>query len=157
MFAELELLNGDVSNYSTVTLKDNPFYEQIRIKSETYLNSILKTEYGNESVDWLNEEGEAGLPYDFIVRAGEAEKYFIDCKGTDSSKTTFYMSSNEWGFFLANKSSYQIYRVFNTKGIPRFVKIQNLFESISNGEVVPCSNENEILSKRTVALTINSA
>jgi hypothetical protein len=83
--------------------------------------------------------------------------HYIDCKGTPQEKKTFYLTINEWSFFLdciQNEKSYQIYRVFNVEGDTNFIHIDNLWQWIKAGKVVPYLSATETIKGGRVFLTL---
>ena len=105
-------------NYPNVS-KDHTKSKNDEIKidigrwSEEYVYSYLKSQNKYESINWLNKDEEAYLPYDFVVVENQKEKY-IEVKGTSSKdKSEFYMSKNEWNLMFEKKADYSIYRLFN--------------------------------------------
>lgn len=76
-------------------LEDNDVKIDIGRWCEEYVFNYLKSQNIYSTVEWMNQEKEAFLPYDFIVRDNQSEQ-FIEVKGTPSnSKSEFYMSKNE--------------------------------------------------------------
>ncbi|HEY0895173.1 MAG TPA: DUF3883 domain-containing protein [Sphingobacteriaceae bacterium] len=152
LLKKLQMLDGPLT---TTTLGNSDFQNDVGAESESYLNSMMTEKYGADRVEWLNELTDAKLPYDFIIRDPEGNVFqYVDCKGTYAQKPTFYMTANEWRFFLENKDHYQVYRVFNTQGAPTHTCIPNLFTAIETGRVVPYSNTVELIDKERVFLTL---
>jgi hypothetical protein len=82
----------------------------------------LTNQFPKLNVIWLNADEdenfvESWANHDFEIqdKKGNVINY-IDCKGTPRSKKTFYLTQNEWEFFLNNTDNYQIYRIFNVEG-----------------------------------------
>ncbi|MBB6273554.1 hypothetical protein HDF26_004014 [Pedobacter cryoconitis] len=139
---------------STTLTIDNEYSETIRKKSEYFLHVNLQKKYGIPNVKWLNEIEESYEHHDFeIVDDNGNILHLIECKGTSRIKPTFYLTSDEWHHFLKNKDIYQIYRIFNVETEMEAVVIENVFESINNGEVVPYLLKPEILKENRVFLT----
>ncbi|RRJ89513.1 DUF3883 domain-containing protein [Flavobacterium macacae] len=86
---------------------------------------------------------------------GQATK-FIEVKGTVKEKPTFYLTANEWSYFLKNRDHYEIYRVFNCDDENRIkcYHIENLLENLLNQKVVPYLLTPEILKEERLFLTI---
>lgn len=161
--AELEGGSGTATYSATVSSDDN-YHDEIKEKSETYLFGILKKLHPLQVVKWLNYNEvtatfkESWEHHDFEIQDENGNVlHYIDCKGTPQNKKTFYLTSNEWRFFLncvKNKESYQIYRVFNMEGNTNFVYIDNLWEWIKTGKVVPYLSATETIKGGRVFLTL---
>ena len=130
--------------------------EQIRKKSEEYLNTLLKKKYP-ERVNWLNENGESYADHDFeiIDQSDSTIEYYIECKGTTQNKRTFFITKKEWWLFLNHTKNYQIYFVRNSFANPTHIFIDNLLDWILKGKVVPFLLERAIVKEERVYLTIN--
>jgi|GEM_PF-6329635 len=150
----LNLLHESGIDATTLTI-DSEYSENIRHKSETFLYTHLCQFHGTSKVKWMNQNGESGKPHDFELfdDVGKTVQ-LVECKGTPKDKHTFYLTSNEWQYFLTNKEHYQLYRVFNVDGQPTPVCIENLFASIIGGQVVPYLLKPEILKEGRVFLTL---
>jgi hypothetical protein len=120
------------------------------------LFKLLCEKHGKNNIKWLNENKESYNHYDFEVLDKEGNlKLLIECKGTPREKPTFYLTSDEWDFFLENSAIYQLYRIFNTDdGEMNAICINNLLESILNREVVPYLIRPEVLKENRVFLTL---
>lgn len=131
--------------------------ERVRIASEPLVFKHLKKIYG-DSVLWLNEKGESFSNYDFQIldTIDNSIAVYIDCKGTKNNDPNFFLSSNEWHFFLSVKEKYQIYLVTEALSTPKIFRIKNLLESIVSGEVVPYFEADVSLKKRSVLLRLVS-
>lgn len=133
--------------------------EQINNKvgkvSENYLNNLLREKFGTR-LKWLNENGESGQFYDFEVldTIDNSTEYFIECKASKNSEKIFYLTKNEWNFFLENKTKYQLYFISNALTDPQLTKIDNLMEHIITKQVVPYSNTNIKLKAERIVFTI---
>lgn len=102
-----QLLNSGIES-TTLTIDDD-YSEDIKVKSEHLLYEYLCKKYGETQVVWLNQIQESYANHDFEIRNNEgATVCFIECKGTPKSKPTFYMTANEWSFFLSHKQHYQL-------------------------------------------------
>jgi hypothetical protein len=149
---------------NNVTTKIDVYFTEIKEKSEAYLFNHLKKSYPFQIVKWLNynehteQFEESWKNHDFeILNKNGTVLHYIDCKGTPQQKKTFYLTSNEWEFFLdcvQNKKSYQIYRIFNTEGNPNFVHIDDLWQWIETGRVVPYLLAEETIKGGRVFLTL---
>lgn len=130
--------------------------EAIRLASETFLFSILKTKYQNQ-VKWMNENGESGKSFDFEIvdNIDNSTEYFIECKGTIGNELIFQLTKKEWFFFLQNSSNYQIYFVRNALKNPSIIKIDNFMKWLISGKVYPCTNKNRAVKAERIYFTIN--
>jgi hypothetical protein len=139
---------------TTLTI-DTEYSETIRQKSELFVFNKLCEKYGHDNVKWLNEFGESYCNHDFelLDEWGDVDT-IIECKGTANDKPTFYLTTDEWHYFLENKDRYQIYRVFNVDGVMKAVCIKNLLNSIIGGRVVPYLTKPSILKENRVFLTL---
>jgi hypothetical protein len=147
------LLNSGID--ATTLIIDSEYSEDIREKSEHYLYSLLCDKYGTANVFWLNQNSESGSNHDFEVK-DETQKIIllIECKGTAKDKPTFYLTANEWNYFLKHKSMYQVYRVFNVDNNMNAVCIDNLYAALLNEQVVPYLLKPEILKEARVFLSL---
>jgi spore coat protein CotF len=131
--------------------------EQIRLASESYLNKKLVAKYGNK-VKWMNKEKESGSSYDFEVFNiyDKEPEFYIECKASMHSEKVFYLTKNEWMFFLQNTSKYQLFFISNAISSPKLIKVGNLLESILEGRVIPFSNKDEKLKANRTMFTITT-
>ncbi len=140
---------------STTLTIDSEYSEEIRQKSEKFVYELLQTKYPDKKIIWLNAEGESYSNHDFEIlnESGDIE-IVIECKGTPRNKETFYLTDYEWDYFREAKDIYQIIRVSNLDNIPDYKIIDNLYDYLMNGKVVPYLLEPEILKEKRVFLTI---
>ena len=159
--AELEGVSRTAS-YSPTVVSYDDYHDIIKEKSERYLYDFLKN--SNTKVKWLNYnetedcfiESWANHDFEILDDNGNVQHY-IDCKGTPQQKRTFYLTDNEWNFFLEcveNNINYQIYRVFNVENRPNHILIDNLWEWIQEGKVVPYLTVTETIKGGRVFLTL---
>lgn len=143
-------------DFTTLT-NDIEYNQEIGLKSEFFLYKYLCERYGNKNIIWLNQQAESYKDHDFelLDENGELSR-IIECKGTIGRKPTFYLTVEEWNCFLANKDIYQIYRIFNVDGEANVFSIENLFDSLFTGKVVPYLLNPEVLKERRIYLTILS-
>lgn len=159
--ADLEGVSGTVTYNATVTF-DTEYHNEIKEKSERYLFNFLKSEFSY--VNWLNYDDtndcfeESWGHHDFEILDDNNEVInYIDCKGTPQYKNTFYLTNNEWDFFLECSErgvNYQIYRVYNVMGTPNHTLIDNLWKWLEEGKVVPYLSATETIKGGRVFLTI---
>ena len=143
------------SENDEVTIKENEeLNEKIRLNSEKLVFEQLKLKYG-ERVKWLNENGESGADHDFeVIDIDDSIEYYIECKGTSTSKKSFLITKNEWRLFLNQTKNYQVFFVFDVFGEPKIIKIDNLLDWILKGKIVPYAKNNIKLKAERVVLTI---
>lgn len=159
--AELEGVSRTAS-YSPTIVSYDDYHDKIKEKSERYLFYLLKDVY--EKVKWLNYNEsddcfvESWANHDFEILDSDGNvKHYIDCKGTPQQKRTFYLTNNEWSFFLdciKNDKNYQIYRVFDIENQPNHILIDNLWAWIEQGKVVPYLTATETIKGGRVFLTL---
>jgi hypothetical protein len=143
-----------------ITTRIDEYTNEIKERSERFLFQYLKNKFPSVNVVWLNadEDGnfvESWESHDFEIQDKKGNvRYYIDCKGTPKSKKTFYLTQNEWEFFLENTSNYQIYRIFNIEGSENVLAIDNLLDWIIEGKVVPYLEATETIRGGRVFLTI---
>lgn len=79
---------------------------------EALVHKYFAEQLGSNSVKWVNQETETGLPYDIVItRKGNFSEY-VEVKATVSSKKDwFYVTSREWQFALEKGDSFSIARV----------------------------------------------
>jgi hypothetical protein len=152
--AKIENFNFQSIDSTTLTI-DSDYSEEIRMKSEAFAYNRLLEKYPNKKVKWLNSNGESYANHDFEIQNESNEiELFVECKGTPLRKKTFYLTDYEWDFFLETKDNYQIIRVYNLNEKIDYIIIDNLFESLKKGEVVPYLLAPELLNERRVFLTL---
>jgi len=107
--------------------------------SEEFVRNQLVREPGRFSVvEWQNENGESGRPYDFRVVDNGVEKY-LEVKGTPSaSKSECYFSAAEWSLLFAQQDHYAIYRVFEAGEPTAHAEVEeNPSKRLYRGELLP--------------------
>lgn len=151
-----ELRSIKSSQKQDFEIEEDPIInEKIRKASEEYLNEILKRKY-SARVKWLNKDGESNQDHDFEIQDLDGSvEYFIECKGTSQNERTFLMTKNEWRLFLNNTKNYQIYFIKNISRSPSHIFIDNLFDWLLKGKIVPYSTENKVIKAERVLLTIS--
>ncbi|CAF0865248.1 unnamed protein product [Brachionus calyciflorus] len=127
-FSKSEMSSLDlIIPQSNFTKKGKEYITKIGRLGELWVNEMLKHKYKNEiergsiRVEWMNEQNETGLPYDFkIVHFGAAEdgygnsERFIEVKSTTKmSQEYFPISYNELIFAQKYSSKFEIYRLYN--------------------------------------------
>ncbi|MDR7208824.1 DUF3883 domain-containing protein [Flavobacterium piscis] len=106
--------------------------------AEEFVNGLLKQNYPEAKINWMNEETESYMPYDFMVD-NEGDQLFIEVKGTPSlTKDLVYLSEQEWKFMLSKNEKYLFYRVYGTGTSEPEVKIlENPAQKVRSGNLVP--------------------
>lgn len=141
---EISFIRKGKTNEDENEFETNEDEERNRIigyDCEKHLNSIFLNNKW-ENVDWLNEINEQGKPYDFEVNVNSIN-YYIECKGSASNSNEFYLTKNEWLFYLANRKYYRLYFVseINSQN-PTIHRIEDLLKDMEEGKLIPCSNVN---------------
>lgn len=156
----------DKRDTNDVTVQTDEYLVEIQEKSETLLFNLLKELYPLPfyTVNWLNYDQETDSfceryeQHDFeIINESAHIIHYIECKGTPAVKPTFYLTKNEWEFFLEcvrNGNSYHLYRMFNVESEWEYVHINDLFEWLQMGKVVPYLTMTEMIKGGRVFLTI---
>jgi len=143
-----------------ITTRIDEYTNEIKERSERFLFKYLTNQFPKLNVVWLNADEDENFVeswenHDFEIQDKKGNVInFIDCKGTPKSKRTFYLTQNEWEFFLNNTDNYQIYRIFNVEGTENVFVINNLMEWIIEGKVVPYLEATETIKGGRVFLTI---
>lgn len=90
-------------------------FNETGVEGEKIINEYLKKERFNgciSSFDWVNEGGETGLPYDFIID----KKQFVDVKSTKFGfDQLIYFSDAELQFAKCHHDCYSVFRVYDIK------------------------------------------
>lgn len=151
---QLEILksrNGSVVD----SVEDRLRNEKIGRECETYLyNRVLKPIYGDRVI-WLNELAESNAPYDFeILNERGSILYYIECKGTPGSKQTFYLTKNEWEWFVSRSNSYQLFFIRNCSSYPEPLHIDNLWNWLHQGRIAPYVLNDADLRTERIFLTL---
>lgn len=120
--------------------EDEEFNKLVGNKTERILFEVLKSKW--KDTTWLNENGEQGKPYDFEVLF-EGQTYYMECKGTVKNIKEFFLTKNEWLFYLANRGNFRLYFVseINSQN-PLVHRIEDLLKDMEKGKLIPCSSVN---------------
>jgi hypothetical protein len=107
---------------------DKDFLQSVGRWGELWVNEMLKRQYRTEInnnqvvVEWMNEQNESGLPYDFritfndnmVIEEENKTAKFIEVKSTTREwKEAFSISYKELFFAQKYSKEFEIYRVFN--------------------------------------------
>lgn len=137
------------------TNEDEERNRVIGYQCEKHINSIfLKNNW--EKVNWLNEISERNKPYDFEITV-KGINYYIECKGSISTLKEFFLTKNEWLFYLANRKNYRLYFVseINSQN-PTIHRIEDLLQDMENGKLIPCSSTNRKVKADRILFQINN-
>ena len=97
----------------TINPNDHVVDESTGRVGEEFVYRFLQWKYPDESVKWMNEKKESGLPYDIQIRTKNNSIEFIEVKTTRiQGQHTFQISIGEVECLLKNPSTYHIYRVY---------------------------------------------
>jgi hypothetical protein len=152
----LQKSQNQIDNEDDILITENQeLNERIRIVSEGFLNEKLFEKFGDK-VKWMNKEQESGSSYDFEVSDifDDNPEFYIECKASMHSEKVFYLTKNEWMFFLQNTSKYQLFFISSALTSPKLIKVGNLLDSILAGRVIPFSNKNIKLKANRIIFTI---
>lgn len=124
------------TNYSEI--QNQEVRENVGHWCEEFVYEFLIKKTLFHEINWVNKDGESGLPYDFVFNQNGIKK-FIDVKGTPSShKDILYLSLNEWVFMFEKAENYSIYRVYNAGMESAKIEIiDNPSDSIKKGTILP--------------------
>ncbi|WP_111709119.1 protein NO VEIN domain-containing protein [Lutibacter citreus] len=141
--------SGDLTNEFEFD-EDEEHNKKIGRKCENFLYKHFQKD-NCEEVLWLNEKEEQGSPFDIRVKV-KGEYFFIECKGTSTSSKEFYLTKNEWKFYLENRKNYRLYFVSEINSDnPKIIRIEDLISSLEKLELIPFSSINRRLkADRTV-------
>lgn len=145
----------DEEEEDVVISENQELNERIRLASEGFLYDKLLNKYGDK-IKWMNKEIESGSSYDFEISDifDNNPEFYIECKASMHSENIFYLTKNEWLFFLQNSSRYQLFFISSALTSPKLTKVGNLFEAILTGRVIPFSNKNMKLKADRLLFTI---
>jgi glutaredoxin 2 len=83
-------------------------------------------------------------------------KYYIECKGSVSNTEEFFLTKNEWQFYLQNRNNYRLYFVsdINSQN-PTIHRIEDLLKDMEEGKLIPCSSVNRKVKADRILFQIN--
>ena len=90
----------------------------VGLRGEEFVHHKLVAKFGSDRVQWMNENDEGRLPYDFKVLEADLENiaYYIDAKssrkGEHSDGSIFFSITNAQWDFLKECDNYYIAKVF---------------------------------------------
>lgn len=83
---------------------------------EKLVYDFLKEKYSESQIVWLRKEGNTFANHDFEIILGNGEKRFIEVKSTTKINIiNFFLSRNEYEFYLKNEDRYEIWFMLNIK------------------------------------------
>lgn len=106
-----------------------------------------------ENLIWNNENRESYKSFDMQYNHNN-ETHFVECKGSLNSENYFYLTKEEWNFFLNNKDNYKLFYVSKVNANPQIKIIDNLLEAIFEGSLVPYSMKNRNVKAERILFTI---
>lgn len=135
--------------------EDEEYNKKIGWKCENFLHKHFQKNNWEE-VLWLNEKEEQGSPFDIRIK-DKGEYFFIECKGTTTSSKEFYLTKNEWNFYLENRRNYRLYFVSEiNSNNPKITRIEDLISSLEKSELTPFSSINRKLKADRTIFQINN-
>jgi hypothetical protein len=135
--------------------EDEELNKSIGFKSEKHLLTFLKNKNWEEVI-WCNEKEESGNPYDFKV-LNDGKTYYIECKGSTTKKKEFFLTKNEWQFYLENRGFYRLYFISEINSLePTIIRIEDLLTSLETKELLPFSSVNRKLKADRTIFKIQS-
>lgn len=143
------VVKPQLKNYNETPIEIKPnFYTPLTNKkamidigrwSEEYIYQYLKnnSEIYTE-INWVNEQEESYLPYDFEVVENGINKTF-EVKGTPSlTKEEIYISSDEWRILFEKGVNYSLFRIYGAGTENHsFDRIDDLRSLIQSGLILP--------------------
>ena len=109
-------------------------FREIGRNGETLINRFLynsKTKSEISGFNWLNQEKESGLPYDFIIQELNGNLIYLDVKATNYDfEQKMIFSSQELDFISSSKNDYHVYRVYSINN-SHFLRICDNYKNIA--------------------------
>ena len=104
---DLSTINSNVETLSTDT------DELTDYRGEQLVYLLLKRQYPNDEIKWMNEKEESGKPFDIYRKLSNGLEEFIEVKTTKNiTQQSFFVSIAELKFFLTYPTNSSIYRVY---------------------------------------------
>lgn len=135
---ELEVASqvGTSKKYRPFDLENaNNLFKETGKKGEEIIANYLDYQKSRNQIfnyTWYNRSMETGLPYDFSIQKNDQNIVFIDVKSTNFKFEQPLIFSNQEIEYIADKSNYHIYRVFD------------LSEDLANPKLRICENSRNI-------------
>lgn len=142
-FEELELLSQVTEGTLTTSrkprrydiIKAQKLFQEIGEKGEELVNEHLnRLVYSREikSFQWMNQNSESGLPFDFEIQGNNGNIIYSDAKSTSYRfEQKMIFSSQELQFINQNKN-YMVHRVFNLNEEPQLKVCDNIANITDN-------------------------
>ena len=123
---------------TVLSSEETPLQQKVGLWGELLVKNYLEQQQSVDGsvhgVRWMNENGERGKPYDFVVTVqkpgtADLDQIFIEVKSTLSSRKAFFeISSPQLKFAEEMKERFHVYRVFNAgqQQEVRLSRLQNL-------------------------------
>lgn len=158
---QLELISAEIIRSNSIKFQNDEIFinedpilnAKIGRHAEEIAYKYLSAKMPDIILSWENEITESFMQYDFSFVKENLTNY-IECKGTTGSEKYFYLSKNEWSFFIDNKDRYELILVSELYSNRAIHHIKNLFNSILSGEVVPYSQSNRNIKNGLVFLRV---
>ncbi|MEG2198570.1 MAG: DUF3883 domain-containing protein, partial [Malacoplasma sp.] len=115
-----KITNYSFSNSSNEKISEfniNDTYKNIIGElGEKLVYDFLKEKYSESQIVWLRKEGHTFANHDFEIILENGEKRFIEVKSTTKINIiNFFLSRNEYEFYLRNEDRYEIWFMLNIK------------------------------------------
>uniref|UniRef100_A0A0D9W0A9 Uncharacterized protein n=1 Tax=Leersia perrieri TaxID=77586 RepID=A0A0D9W0A9_9ORYZ len=97
-------------------------------EGEAAAHQYFVDRFGSNSVRWVNQESETGLPYDIVITHKSGLMEYVEVKATSvSNRNWFYITSREWQFALEKGDTFSIARVVFSPSLkkPNFLILKN--------------------------------
>ncbi|MBC3847725.1 DUF3883 domain-containing protein [Winogradskyella echinorum] len=155
----LKLLQSKEQLEKDVKVVENKIHnERIGRLAEDFLYKKLRELFKDEStkVSWLNENGEQGLPYDFLLESDKG-KFYYECKGTSSNFLEFQLTKPEWDFYLDNRNKYRLCFVKNVDSDAQYTRFMDLLTAMEEKKLTPCSMQDKAYKANRLIFAINES
>ena len=137
--AEMEDLPVDqkyadiLTQFSKTEADSNKFTKLIGKIGEEIIYNYLRDQYDtkvkskNIAIEWINCNGEAGLPYDIKITHPDGKVVYIEVKSTGGhEKKEFEISSQQLKFALEQGSNFHLYRISGLTSKSKLTRLVNL-------------------------------
>lgn len=105
---------------------------------EQMVFQVLKRQYPNAEIQWLNEHEESLKPYDIYIKFENGECEYVEVKTTSvQNEKSFFISSQEIQFIFGHPENSSIYRVYRANPIESstITKISRLKENLDGNKL----------------------
>lgn len=136
-FLELSLSAFDESDELNTRMPVEEVAAQIGRLGELIAFQHFCERHGKESVEWVNEDSETGLPYDIILALEGAKAFeYIEVKATRSvDKHWFSISAQEWEFAASEGESFSVAHVVLAETSSRIRMFRDPVELCRSGKL----------------------